>query len=60
LLTSDCSVAWHISEGMNVLFLEQPDVFKNSLDIPYTVAQGCRDWSSWTGGHVVNQIDSGL
>jgi hypothetical protein len=39
--------------------LERPDDIAK-LDIPSSVAQTCRDWSAWTGDHVVNQIDSGL
>ena len=55
-----CHVAWHISEGMNILLLEQGPTLEQDLEIPYSVAQTCRDWSNWTGSTVVNQIDSGL
>ncbi|KAL1301802.1 hypothetical protein AAFC00_005994 [Neodothiora populina] len=52
-----CHVAWHISEGMNVNIID-PGI--ENVDFPYSIAQTCRDWSDWTGTHVVNQIDSGL
>ncbi|KAK3676268.1 hypothetical protein LTR78_004018 [Recurvomyces mirabilis] len=55
-----CHVAWHISEGMNINILERPADIKNEMELPYVMAETCRDWSSWTGQHVVPQIDSGL
>ncbi|KAK5137833.1 hypothetical protein LTR08_006601 [Meristemomyces frigidus] len=55
-----CHVAWHISEGMNINILEQtPSVIKE-MEMPYVMAQTCRDWSAWTSNNVVPQIDSGL
>jgi hypothetical protein len=30
------------------------------MEIPGVMAQSCRDWSDFTGGVVVDQIDSGL
>jgi hypothetical protein len=30
------------------------------MEIPYVMAQTCRDWSAYTNTTVVNQIDSGL
>ncbi|KAK0291124.1 hypothetical protein LTR35_001845 [Friedmanniomyces endolithicus] len=55
-----CHVAWHISEGMNINILEQPAGIEKEMELPYVMAQTCRDWAEWTGGHVVPQIDSGL
>ncbi|TKA33408.1 hypothetical protein B0A54_14105 [Friedmanniomyces endolithicus] len=55
-----CHVAWHISEGMNINILEQPAGIEKEMELPYVMAQTCRDWADWTGGHVVPQIDSGL
>lgn len=54
-----CHVAWHISEGMNINIVDQPSALE-AMSIPYSVAQTCRDWSAWTGTHIVDQIDSGL
>jgi len=54
-----CHIAWHVSAGLYVNILERPaDVQK--LVIPSTMAQTCRDWTTWTGGNMVEQIDSGL
>lgn len=55
-----CHVAWHISEGMNINLLEQKPSFIHDMQLPYVMGQTCRDWSEWTGQHVVPQIDSGL
>ncbi|KAF2491426.1 hypothetical protein BU16DRAFT_515789 [Lophium mytilinum] len=55
-----CHVAWHVSEGMNINIFEQSPTLEKEVQIPYKMAQTCRDWSAWTGTHVVSQIDSGL
>lgn len=39
--------------------LERPADIKQ-LPIPSTSYQLCRDWATYTGSHVVDQIDSGL
>ncbi len=46
-----CHVAWHISEGMNINILEQPAGIEKEMELPYVMAQTCRDWADWTGGH---------
>jgi len=43
---------------MNLNFIEGD--LKNDVEMPYIMAQTCRDWSAWTGKNVVNVIDSGL
>lgn len=55
-----CHVAWHVSQGMNLILLEQETVVLREMEIPYIMAQTCRDWAAYTGQHVVDQIDSGL
>nr|OQO21789.1 hypothetical protein B0A51_09591 [Rachicladosporium sp. CCFEE 5018] len=55
-----CHVAWHASEGMNINILEQVPTIINDLQVPATIAEGCREWWSWTNVNVVDQIDSGL
>lgn len=37
-----CHVAWHISEGMNINFLEVPATVQNEMEMPYIMAQTCR------------------
>ncbi|OQO13561.1 hypothetical protein B0A48_01790 [Cryoendolithus antarcticus] len=58
--TFHCHVAWHASEGMNINILEQVPTIVNDLQVPATIAEGCREWWSWTNVNVVDQIDSGL
>lgn len=55
-----CHIAWHVSDGFVMNILERPDDIVNNVNIPGIMAQTCRDWAAWTGGHVVDQIDSGL
>lgn len=54
-----CHVAWHVSEGMVVNIVDRPEELAGMV-FPYSVAQTCREWAEWTGGHLVDQIDSGL
>ncbi|KAK5741177.1 hypothetical protein LTR17_004117 [Elasticomyces elasticus] len=55
-----CHIAWHVSSGLYMNIIEQPQQIKKDLQIPSIMAQTCRDWSAWTGTHVVPEIDSGL
>lgn len=55
-----CHVAWHASDGFITNLLERPDEIKNNMPVPSTMVQQCREWSEWTGEHVVDEIDSGL
>ena len=42
------------------MVLEQPQAVQKEMEIPSVMAQTCRDWSAYTGDHVVDQIDDGL
>ncbi|TVY80676.1 oxidoreductase ptaK [Lachnellula suecica] len=54
-----CHIAWHVSAGLYITVVERPnDIAK--LAIPSVVAQTCRDWATFTGTTVIDQIDSGL
>lgn len=55
-----CHIAWHVSGGLYFQILERPADLINDAQVPGVMAQTCRDWSSWTGGHVPDMIDSGL
>ena len=55
-----CHIAWHVSDGFAMMFLERPDDIKNETPIPGVMAETCQSWSAWTSGHVVDQIDDGL
>jgi hypothetical protein len=52
-------IAWHVSAGLYVSVMERPADIAN-LKIPSIMAQTCRDWATFTGQTVVDQIDSGL
>ncbi|MCJ1311797.1 hypothetical protein MMC25_005470 [Agyrium rufum] len=54
-----CHIAWHVSTGLYISVLEQPEMIR-SLSMPSIIAQTCRDWADYTGHDVVDQIDSGL
>lgn len=45
---------------MNILLLEQTPSVIAEMEMPYVMAQTCRDWSAWSSQNVVPQIDSGL
>ncbi|KAI4154517.1 MAG: hypothetical protein LQ340_001632 [Diploschistes diacapsis] len=54
-----CHIAWHVSAGLYINVLERPADIQ-ALQIPAESAQTCRDWASFAGHDVVDQIDSGL
>ena len=54
-----CHIAWHVSAGLYVNLMERPDLITEK-QIPSVMAQTCRDWSTYTGQAVVDEIDSGL
>ena len=54
-----CHIAWHVSAGLYVNIMERPDQIKET-QIPSVMAQTCRDWATYSGTNVVEEIDSGL
>lgn len=58
--TNTIPVAWHVSAGLYINILERPRDIRRDMQIPSIMAQTCRDWSTYTGQDVVEQIDSGL
>ena len=54
-----CHVAWHVATGLYLTVLERPDLIAR-YNVPFTVAQTCREWWRYTNTTIVNQIDSGL
>lgn len=54
-----CHIAWHVSAGLLVQFLTNPDKVEK-YRIPNIVAQTCREWGKWTNTNIPLQIDSGL
>ncbi|KAL9011159.1 MAG: hypothetical protein Q9173_003972 [Seirophora scorigena] len=55
-----CHIAWHVSAGLYVNLMEQPDKINDRGAVPQTIVQTCRDWSAYSGSNIVDQIDSGL
>ena len=55
-----CHIAWHVSGGLYVNFLERPDEIPERIQIPSANQDLCTSWDAWTDGHVVDVIDSGL
>jgi len=53
-----CHISWHVSGGLYINVMERPDDIKNLKFAP-DVAQTCRDWATFTGAEVPDQIDSG-
>jgi len=54
-----CHIGWHLSGGLYANILENPASIAQ-LPMPSTSYQLCRDWATFTGSNVVDQIDSGL
>lgn len=54
-----CHIAWHVSAGLYVNMMEQTDLITKRI-IPETIRQTCRDWATYSGHTVVEEIDSGL
>ncbi|KAH6950422.1 Cupredoxin [Ilyonectria sp. MPI-CAGE-AT-0026] len=54
-----CHIAWHVSAGLLIQFLTNPDKVEK-FRIPNVVAETCRQWGTWTSTNIPAQIDSGL
>ncbi|KAI9671164.1 MAG: hypothetical protein M1817_003671 [Caeruleum heppii] len=54
-----CHIAWHVSGGLYVNFIERPNDIRQ-MQIPQIMAQTCRDWEAYTNSTTVLQIDSGV
>ena len=54
-----CHIAWHVSAGLYINTIEQLSLLEQRT-LPATVAQTCRDWATYSGHDVVDEIDSGL
>jgi FtsP/CotA-like multicopper oxidase with cupredoxin domain len=54
-----CHIAWHVSAGLYITVLERPSDIAN-LPIPSVMAQTCKDWATFSGTTIIDQIDSGL
>lgn len=61
-----CHVAWHLSLGMAVQFIEQKDKLKefwdgngNGVGLKAMAENSCTPWERWVANHGSGQIDSG-
>lgn len=54
-----CHIAWHVSAGLYINVIEQPDLIEG-FDIPQSVQDTCVEWDAYSNENVVDQIDSGL
>lgn len=54
-----CHVAWHVSGGLQVTYVERPDDVRN-LGIPKQKWGECETWGAYTNNNIVDMIDSGL
>lgn len=54
-----CHLAWHVSAGLYVNFLERPGDIAQ-MDVPSDVYQTCRDWTGYQGDDLVPEIDAGV
>ncbi|KAI1608527.1 Cupredoxin [Exophiala viscosa] len=53
-----CHIAWHVSGGLYMNILEQPD--KIPTNRPSALNDMCTAWAAFTGQGEIDQIDSGL
>lgn len=54
-----CHVAWHVSGGLYINLLEQPDEIRQ-LRIPRIVRRSCRAWKQYSNAKPVPEIGGGL
>lgn len=54
-----CHVAWHVSQGLYINLLEQPDAVKR-LHIPNELRDTCRAWVEYRSEEAVQYGGSGL
>jgi len=54
-----CHIAWHISEGLGVQFLERASEIAGRMNLT-KVGDNCKAWHSWFAPRMNLKIDSGL
>lgn len=56
-----CHIAWHVSEGLAVQFLERENDIRGSMvEGLDKVAENCKAWDAWYGSRPPSKEDSGL
>ncbi|CZT13380.1 hypothetical protein WAI453_013597 [Rhynchosporium graminicola] len=54
-----CHIAWHVSEGLAVQFLEREKDIPEAMDLG-NVGDDCKAWDKWYNGRPPTKSDSGL
>lgn len=54
-----CHIAWHVSEGLAVQFLERQQDIPKAMDLG-KVKENCIAWDKWYSGRAPTKADSGL
>ena len=54
-----CHIAWHVSQGLSVQFLERRSEIPSLMDLG-DLESSCDEWEAWQAGNVYNKTDSGL
>lgn len=56
-----CHIAWHVSEGLSVQFLESPSLIPGLYPVSSAMVNTCSNWKKYVAsGPVYPQSDSGL
>ncbi|KAI0601470.1 laccase [Biscogniauxia sp. FL1348] len=54
-----CHIAWHVSQGLSVQFLERRSEIPEVMDLD-VIQPACDQWSEWFPNNPYTQTDSGL
>ncbi|KAI5923151.1 laccase [Camillea tinctor] len=54
-----CHIAWHVSQGLSVQFLERRNEIPDVMDLS-VLEPDCNEWSQWFPNNPYMQTDSGL
>ncbi|TGO22870.1 hypothetical protein BPAE_0152g00250 [Botrytis paeoniae] len=54
-----CHVSGHVSTGLLINVLEQPNMLANNSQALKSISPTCESWQKWTKSHLVDEIDSG-
>ncbi|GME31209.1 Laccase-1 precursor [Neofusicoccum parvum] len=52
-----CHIAWHVTDGLSLQFVENPSGFKGDLN---SITQTCADWNAYEPAYPREKGDSGL
>lgn len=55
-----CHIAWHVSEGLAVQFLERAQDIPGAFSLGDEFYEGCRNWDDYYATAPYKQFESGL